>query len=156
MRKMEMKLTEGKFKNQLQNQLRQSKDVFEIFRSIKDEANETTLVIYLTEDLSGIYDVHSIGFPFATSISVADLIGRAYLLRSRYFIVVHNHPGGIPKPSETDMKVLKELQLYAYPLPTLSMLDFIIIGDGNYWSWFDEQDGGNYEQGALSGDQTGT
>ena len=152
-----MKLTEGEFKNPLQNQLLQSKDVFEIFRSIKDEANETSLVIYLTEDLSGIYDVHSTGFPFATSISVSDLIGRAYLLRSRYFIVVHNHPGWqFRNPARRDMKVLKELQLYAYPLPTLSMLDFLIIGDGNYWSWFDEQDGGNYEQGALGGDQSGT
>ena len=46
-------------------------------------------------------------------------------------------------------EVLREFQLCAHPLSTLSMLDFIINGDSGYWSWFDEQDGGSYEQGAL-------
>ena len=32
----------------------------------------------------------------------------------------------------------------------VALLDFIIVGDGRYWSMFEEAEGGEYELGAVS------
>ncbi|MDI6737649.1 MAG: DNA repair protein RadC [Nanoarchaeota archaeon] len=52
---------------------------------------------------------------------------------SRLF-VVHNHPSGDPAPSEADI-VLTEKLIEAGELLGINVLDHVIIGDGEWWSW---------------------
>ncbi|MBL4767779.1 MAG: hypothetical protein JKY94_08710 [Rhodobacteraceae bacterium] len=80
-----------------------------------------------------------------------DLFGRAYVTKSRYVILIHNHPGGDPTPSPKDFQNLSDIQAYAKPMRNISLLDFIIVGENSEWSWFEENDGGDYTLGALGG-----
>ena len=149
MDKLDIRLTEGEFKNPLKGPLSRAEDVAAIFDSIKDRASETLLVVYLLDDLTGVYDVHSTGCATMTTLSTQDLFGRAYALRARYLILIHNHPKGDPTPSAEDRRALMAIEAYAAPLETLDVLDFIIVGSKGYWSAFDEAGGGDYAAGAV-------
>lgn len=150
MKKIDLKLVDGEFTNPVREKVARSEDIYKIFASLKDHASETLLVAYLQHDLTGVYDIHSTGCPAWTSFSMHDLFGRAYLLRARYFILVHNHPGGKTEPSPQDLAILNDIKSFIAPMQDrLSMMDFIIVAGEHYWSWFDEEDGGEYEVGAL-------
>ena len=143
-----MKLVDGEFENPLKNIVRFPSQVADIFNSLKDQASETLLVIYLRDDFTGIYDVHSTGASSYTAFDQHDLFGRAYMTKSRHMILVHNHPGGDPKPSDEGREILATIQALTAPLDKkriLGMLDFIIIGDGTYWSWFEYEIDEGYE-----------
>ena len=52
-------------------------------------------------------------------------------------ILAHNHPSGNLKPSQSDLNLTKKIK-DAAKLFDLSILDHLIIGDGNYYSFNDE------------------
>lgn len=52
-------------------------------------------------------------------------------------IVAHNHPTGVLKPSETDLKMTKTIQKAAEILDIL-LIDHIIIGENSFFSFKDE------------------
>jgi DNA repair protein RadC len=54
-----------------------------------------------------------------------------------FFIVVHNHPGGNPLPSSNDKEVTAQLNRAA-KIIGLNFWDHIIIGDGGYFSFYDD------------------
>lgn len=58
---------------------------------------------------------------------------RALLLGATGVIVVHNHVSGDPSPSEDDMKCLDKLR-QAGLIVDVALQDFIIVGDGVYYS----------------------
>jgi len=49
-------------------------------------------------------------------------------------IVCHNHPSGVARPSEHDIAITKKLQ-EACGAVDIEMLDHIVIGDGQYYSF---------------------
>jgi DNA repair protein RadC len=51
-------------------------------------------------------------------------------------IFVHNHPSGDPEPSESDREITKEL-VFAAGTMQLKVLDHIIIGNNQYFSFAD-------------------
>lgn len=56
----------------------------------------------------------------------------------RKVILSHNHPGGDPAPSETDIKqtsaAQKALQLFG-----IKLIDHVIVGEGRYYSMEEER-----------------
>lgn len=52
-------------------------------------------------------------------------------------IIAHNHPSGQIIPSEQDKQITKKLK-ESFNLLEISLLDHIIIGEGNYFSFADE------------------
>lgn len=52
-------------------------------------------------------------------------------------ILAHNHPSGNLKPSQSDLNLTKKIK-DAAKLFDISILDHLIIGDGNYYSFNDE------------------
>lgn len=52
-------------------------------------------------------------------------------------ILAHNHPSGNLKPSQSDLNLTKKIK-DAAKLFDISVLDHLIIGDGNYYSFNDE------------------
>lgn len=65
-----------------------------------------------------------------------EIFKEAYLLSASGFICVHNHPSGDPTPSKEDKiltKKLKELSI----IHGINLLDHVIIGYGNYFSFYD-------------------
>lgn len=72
----------------------------------------------------------------ATEASARCILQRALLCGAATFIVVHNHPSGDCTPSQEDIKAAERLK-EAGALMQIPMSDFIIVGNGNYFSYFE-------------------
>lgn len=161
LRRLKIELVKGEFQNLVKGQVRGPEQVYDTFKAIKDKAQETLIAVYLTNELETIaYDIHSVGNEVEALFMSEDLYGRGYVLRAKYFILVHNHPSGDPTPSEADRMLFVELQKQTAFMKT-KFLDFIIVGDlddtttPHYWSSFEESEGGEYTLGAISFDADG-
>src|SRR6185295_2808623 len=130
-------------------QVREPKQVYEVFKAIKDKAQETLIGVYLSADLEvNTYDTLSIGTQSETLIDAPEIFGRAFVLKSKYFILIHNHPSGTTKPSPDDEEAMRSLVSQSEVMK-LSFHDFIIVGEDSYWSMFEQIDGGEYSLGAI-------
>ena len=144
LRKLKIQLVPGEYKNPVKGQVREPAQVYKTFRAIKDSAQELLIGVYLTEQLEVLsYDTLSVGGESVTLIIPREIFGRAFITRAKSFILIHNHPSGDSHPSEEDRAIIKLLREQA-EIMDLTFLDFIIAGDGNYWSMFDEDGGGIY------------
>ncbi len=103
---------------------------------------ETAIGVYLSDELVGAWDVLSLGSRSETLLDIDDTLGRGWALRARYVILVHNHPSGDPTPTDDDMDVVRHL-IEATKWTRLKLLDFIVIGGEEYWSYFNREDVGD-------------
>jgi DNA repair protein RadC len=149
LRKLNIELVKGEYKNPVKGQVREPKQVYEVFKAIKDKAQETLIGVYLSADLEvSTYDTLSIGTQSETLIDAPEIFGRAFVLKSKYFILIHNHPSGTTKPSPDDVEAMRSLVSQSEAMK-LSFLDFIIVGEDSYWSMFEQIAGGEYSLGAI-------
>jgi DNA repair protein RadC len=149
LRKLNIRLVKGKYKNPVRGQVREPEQVYEVFKSIKDKAQETLIGLYLNNDLDVLtYDILSTGGAHETALLPDEIFGRAFVMRAKYIILIHNHPSGHATPSPEDRQAM-QLIAQGARLMNKHLLDFIIVGDNAYWSLFDEFDGGSYELGAI-------
>ena len=149
LKKLDIKLIEGEYKNPVQGQVRNPEQLYTVFQSIKDKAQETLIGVYLNHNVEvNVYDVLSVGGENEALVLPHEIFGHVIITRSKRFILIHNHPSGDPTPSPEDKAIIKELADGAKTL-RLSFLDFIIVGDNRYWSMFEDMDGGEYTLGAV-------
>ena len=148
MKKLNVKLTEGEFKNELEEPLRNPDQLYTIFRDIKDEAHETLLVVYIHDDLQSVYDVHSLGAQSASLVDMKKLYGHAYVFRAAYMVLIHNHPSGDCNPSAQDEALIETIRAHE-KVAEVKLLDFIIVAGDTYWSHFNEHNGGEYTLGTA-------
>lgn len=149
LRKLDIQLVKGEYQNPVKGQVRAPEQIYEVFKAIKDKAQETLIGVYLNADLEvNTYDTLSIGTQSTTLVDAPEIFGRAFIFRSKYFILIHNHPSGIADPSPDDKEVIKQLTEKSKVME-IHLLDFIIVGDNQYWSMFDEEEGGEYGLGAA-------
>ncbi len=74
----------------------------------------------------------------ASTVADVKLIAKyAIETLSTSVIVAHNHPSGNVKPSDSDIKLTKKIKL-GLELLDVSLLDHIILGEDNYYSFADE------------------
>ena len=71
-----------------------------------------------------------------TEMDVKNIIRQALDLKATAVILAHNHPSGDPHPSVADVKATKKLST-ALSTFELSLMDHIILGDGRYYSFND-------------------
>ena len=135
--------------------MRFPKQIYSVFKDLKDRAKETMIGVYLDDDLEvRAYEVLSVGTANQTIVSPAEILEYAILLKSKRFILIHNHPSGDPRPSQADRLAMVDLASRAKVLDR-TLLDFIIVGDlvsrkkKNYWSMFEEEDGKEYCLGSA-------
>ena len=64
---------------------------------------------------------------------VREILSRALKAGAVNLILLHNHPGGDPRPSTADLEATKRIE-QAARLSGIRLLDHIIIGDGVYYS----------------------
>lgn len=66
-----------------------------------------------------------------------EIFKEAYMLSASYIICIHNHPSGNSGPSNNDIELTKRIKelgnMHGIPL-----LDHIIIGKGNYYSFYQD------------------
>ena len=104
----------------------------------KDKKQEEFYVIYL--DKKKNYLDKKRLFVGSIDSSVAhprEIFKNAYLLSSSYIICIHNHPSGDATPSHEDIIFTKNL-FEIGNMHAIYLLDHIIIGNGNYYSFFED------------------
>lgn len=150
LRKLKIRLVKSTYKNPIQGQVRQPEQVYEVFKSIKDKAQETLIGLYLNNELDALtYDVLSTGSQSDAAVLPDEIFGRAFITRAKYIILIHNHPSGNPAPSPADKETMRML-IHGARTVNKHILDFIIVGDERYWSMFEALDGGEYNLGAVA------
>ena len=66
-----------------------------------------------------------------------EIFKEAHLLSASAIICMHNHPSGDPTPSTDDIILTKSL-LEIGRLQQIPILDHIIFGNENYYSFYEE------------------
>ncbi|MFC1802222.1 JAB domain-containing protein, partial [Patescibacteria group bacterium] len=155
LKKLDIKLVKGEYQNIIKGQVNRPEQVYSVFESLKDKAQETLIAVYLNNDLEALtYNVLSTGSKSETVIDFDDIYGYGFVMKAKYFILIHNHPKGDPAPSKEDEEIIEKFNDYSGI--KMKPLDFIIVGDmemndskKNYWSMFEEVSGGEYGLGEL-------
>ena len=128
-----------------------SQEIFDfLYHSMRDLKKETFKVIYLNSQ-NQIIDIADL-FEGTVNISVVhprEVIEGALKNNAVSLIFVHNHPSGNPAPSQNDRAVTREL-VYAGSIMQIKVLDHIIIGDRNYFSFKEEGLIEKYEDSFLN------
>lgn len=74
------------------------------------------------------------GTVHASLLSPREVFIHAFQARAASIMLLHNHPGGNPAPSENDLAVTKRI-MQTGVLTDIPLLDHIIIGDNMYFSF---------------------
>ena len=72
-----------------------------------------------------------------TVVDTKIILKHAIEILASGIIAVHNHPSGNLQPSEADRKITRTLK-DAAKLLDIHLIDHLIIGDKNYFSFADE------------------
>ena len=71
------------------------------------------------------------------SVYPREVVKEALAVNATSIIIAHNHPSGSLRPSEEDIKLTKKIK-QAGELLDIKVLDHIIAGENNYYSFADE------------------
>jgi len=115
-----------------------SKDVFEIFSSILGDLPYEEFWILLLNRSNSIIDKIKIsqGGISGTVTDVRIILKQALERMASGVILIHNHPSGNLKPSDSDTSITQKLK-DAGKLMDIAMLDHVIISDSGYYSFAD-------------------
>lgn len=72
-----------------------------------------------------------------TAVDVRCILREALVSRATAIVLCHNHPSGLPHPSQNDDRLTAQLQK-AGSFMNIRLLDHVIITDGKYYSYADE------------------
>ena len=84
------------------------------------------------------------GGEISTVINIKAIVGKALDIGAKYVIRSHNHPSGDPHPSLADIKSTEQLH-EALGTMEISLLDHLVIGSGNYFSFSENRVIGKHE-----------
>ena len=104
---------------------------------IKYPEQEELFMICLTR-ANTIKDIHFIGLGTDYSVLISNKIIARYAVIDMAcgVILVHTHPSGNSTPSAADIKATEKLK-EALKLFDIELMDHIVIGDGQYYSFTD-------------------
>jgi len=120
-------------------QITTSRDVFDFFHPfIGDLSHEEFWVLYLSRSNRILASKQtSRGGIAGTVIDIRLILKDALENTASSLIICHNHPSGTLQPSEADKEITRKIARAA-EIMDLRLLDHIIIGDGSYFSFADE------------------
>lgn len=119
--------------------IRCSQDAYECISSyVKDLDCEKFCVIYLAQSnkVKGVECI-SMGGISGTVVDIRLLFKGVLDMKATSIIVVHNHPGGMLKPSVQDEETTRKI-VDAGKLLDVRVLDHLIVGGNSYYSFADE------------------
>lgn len=124
----------------------------QVFRlDVQPEEIFVMLCLNIKNEIIGSFEV-SRGSLAVALVHPREVFKRALLCNAASILVAHNHPSGNSKPSIEDNSISKRLS-EAGEMIGISVLDHIIVGDDNYYSYKEENPsllmshkniGGNY------------
>ncbi len=116
-----------------------AEDVFNLFHErLKDKKEEHFYVLMLnTQNIIIREQFISKGILDASIIHPREIFRPAIKDSSSKIILIHNHPSGNSTPSNEDLEITKQLTKTGEEIG-IKVLDHVIIGDGKFWSWAEE------------------
>ena len=116
-----------------------SKDVFEVFVDQLADLRQEEFWILTLNRANKIIDRHHVskGGVSGTVVDTKVIFKLAVENLASSIILCHNHPSGNTKPSKSDIVLTKKLK-EAGQLLEIPVLDHIIIGDNEFYSFADE------------------
>lgn len=115
-------------------------DVDEYIRSIYPvsiEIREAMIVLLLNNSNRTIgYSIASIGGITGTLVDVRLVLRDALLTQATGLILVHNHPSGTLKPSQSDINITNKVKKAAEVMD-IKLLDHLILTEDSYFSFAD-------------------
>lgn len=100
---------------------------------------QENLVLFCLDTKSNVnsYSIVHRGTINQSIVHPRDIFQRALLSNATRIIIAHNHPSGNPKPSDADNRVTERMVL-AGELMGIELLDHIIVGSDDYYSYREE------------------
>lgn len=119
-------------------------DAYQLYKAMCDiyhinRQSEEVLYVVCVDIKLKIIGIHEVsrGTIDASLVNQRELFKRVLLNNAAKIFIVHNHPSGVSTPSNADFIVTEKIDR-ASKLLDIVLLDHIIIGDGEYYS-FKEQ-----------------
>lgn len=126
--------------NDFGDRITSSQDIFDLFHmKFRDLKREKFSVVFLTTRNRMIAEkVLFEGSVAESLISVREVIREILANGAASVIFLHNHPSGEVSPSQADLAITKKL-VAACKTIDVSVLDHVILGDGAFYSFADDQ-----------------
>lgn len=134
----------------LEGMIRSSSDVAEYLMPLMRDLRHEVFKIVLLDRRNNILDVVDVdeGDVARTQPSIRKMMLRAAQAYAAGLIAVHNHPSGDPTPSEQDKLLTRDLVIAGRAMD-IRVFDHLIIGDGQYFSFADEELIEEYQRRAI-------
>lgn len=121
--------------------VKSSKEVANLMMPRMRDLKKEVFKILLLDGQNNIMDIKGIeiaeGTVNRTNAYPSEVMAVALTNFAASVILVHNHPGGNPEPSDNDKKLTRNIVIAAKSL-SIELLDHIIIGHNIYYSFADE------------------
>jgi len=133
----------GKRYNQEKNAVKKitcAEDVFKLFHTrLRDKKQEHFYLVMLNNQNNIMGEqLVTMGTLDSSVIDSREIFKHVIKNSIAKVILVHNHPGGNPNPSEEDLEVTRKL-IEVGDLLGIKVLDHVIIGREGFWSWKDKK-----------------
>lgn len=110
-----------------------------LYASLRDQKREIFKTLFLNKG-NRIIEERTLfeGTVDETAVHPREVVKAALEAHATSLILVHNHPSGRIQPSREDMEITRKLES-ACELVSVKILDHIIIGDNQYFSFNEHQ-----------------
>jgi DNA repair protein RadC len=127
-----------RLKEKRKEKINTAKDVFYLFEEKLKYEKQEFFYIVLLNTKNNVISIEKIsqGILDASIIHPREIFKPAIRNSASRIILIHNHPSGDPTPSQEDLDITKKLK-ESGDLIGIEILDHVIIGDGEYWSWIE-------------------
>jgi DNA repair protein RadC len=117
-----------------------AQDVYEAFREQFETLDREQFVVVLLDGKNHAigFNTVSVGSLTAALVHPREVFKAAILSNAAAIILVHNHPSGDPEASIEDRAITTRLK-EAGELLGIRVLDHVVIGDGRFTSFTDQQ-----------------
>jgi DNA repair protein RadC len=114
--------------------IRTASQVYEYLKDMRDLSKEHLRGLYLDSHYQLIHDeLISIGTLTSNLVHPREVFRPAIERSAAALILAHNHPSGIPKPSDADLAITEQI-IEAGKVLGISLLDHVIIAKNSHQS----------------------
>lgn len=115
-----------------------SKEVFELVRPRLGTLQKEVCQVLLLNSNNEVLAVETLseGSVTESAIYPREAVALANRHNAAALVLVHNHPSGNPQPSPGDRQITEEL-VFAGRIMRIALLDHVIVGDADYYSFAD-------------------
>ncbi len=107
---------------------------------LADSDIELVMMLYFDHNFNIISsDVVGVGDEDSAPIHYRKILKLGLMYDARYAIMAHNHPSGVALPSSDDLRISRVMKERLHA-GEIELLDHIIIGDGEYYSMYDNNE----------------